>query len=87
MRRLIIAPHMDDESLGCGGLLAKHSAECSVVVVTDSGRERASEHQRALDLLGIEDRHELGMRDGLMPLAEGPQGCSSILPTWVALSA
>ena len=67
MRRLIIAPHMDDESLGCGGLLAKHPAECSVVVVTDSGRERASEHQRALDLLGIEDRHELGMPDGRVP--------------------
>ncbi len=24
MRRLVVAPHMDDESLGCGGLLAKH---------------------------------------------------------------
>ena len=24
MRRLVIAPHMDDESLGCGGLLAKY---------------------------------------------------------------
>ncbi len=44
MRRLVVAPHMDDESLGCGGLMAKHPDDCTVVVVTDSGEERAREH-------------------------------------------
>ena len=40
MRRLVLAPHMDDESLGCGGLLAKFPTECTVVTMTDSGAQR-----------------------------------------------
>ena len=64
MRRLVIAPHMDDESLGCGGLLAKYPGECVVVVVTESGDERRAEHQRAMDLLGVEDSRSLGFEDG-----------------------
>jgi LmbE family N-acetylglucosaminyl deacetylase len=32
---LVIAPHSDDESLGCGGLLLKYPKQCDVVVVTD----------------------------------------------------
>lgn len=30
MKRLIIAPHVDDDVLGCGGLLAVHGSECVV---------------------------------------------------------
>ena len=40
MKRLILAPHMDDEAMGCGGLMAKHPDECVVVVMTDSGEVR-----------------------------------------------
>jgi N-acetylglucosamine malate deacetylase 1 len=64
MRRLVVAPHMDDESLGCGGLLAKHPAECLVVVVTDSGPGRAEEHGRALGLLGVQESIRLDYPDG-----------------------
>lgn len=64
MRRLVIAPHMDDESLGCGGLLAKHPGECRVVTVTDSGPVRAREHAEALAVLGVEDSLALGFPDG-----------------------
>lgn len=64
MRRLIVAPHMDDESLGCGGLLAKHPDECSVVVLTDSGAERRAEHRRAMAGLGITQYSEMGFPDG-----------------------
>jgi N-acetylglucosamine malate deacetylase 1 len=64
MRRLVIAPHMDDESLGCGGLLAKYPDDCAVVVVTESGDERRAEHQRAMDLLGVRDARSLGFEDG-----------------------
>jgi LmbE family N-acetylglucosaminyl deacetylase len=61
---LIVAPHMDDESLGCGGLMAKYPDECTVVVVTDSGEVRAQEHRKALDVLGVGPSRCLQMVDG-----------------------
>lgn len=35
---LIIAPHPDDESIGCGGLLLQYSTQCDVICMTD-GRQ------------------------------------------------
>lgn len=64
MRRLILAPHMDDESLGCGGLLAKYPGEATVVVVTHSGDRRRAEHARAMEVLGIDDYRCLEFVDG-----------------------
>ena len=64
MRRLVIAPHMDDESLGCGGLLAKHAADATVVVVTESGETRRAEHAAAMDILGVSDRRCLELHYG-----------------------
>lgn len=64
MRRLVIAPHMDDESLGCGGLLAKHPDQASVVVVSHSGDVRRAEHARAMDVLGVTDFRCLEFEDG-----------------------
>ena len=67
MNVLVIAPHPDDESLGCGGTLCKHAARGDRVVVTyvTSGelglkhlsREKAwaireSEARRAVGVLG-----------------------------------
>lgn len=31
----ILAPHADDETIGCGGLLAKYGAQCDVILLTD----------------------------------------------------
>ena len=31
----ILAPHADDESIGCGGLLALYGKQCDVVLLTD----------------------------------------------------
>lgn len=64
MHRVIVAPHMDDESLGCGGLLAKHPGECTVVAVTDSGATRQAEHDRAMEILRVTDTRSLGFEDG-----------------------
>jgi LmbE family N-acetylglucosaminyl deacetylase len=64
VRRLVIAPHMDDESMGCGGLMAKYADECSVVVATDSGGVRDAEHSRAMEILGVTDSRSLGFADG-----------------------
>lgn len=63
MKRLVIAPHMDDESMGCGGLLAKYPGEAVVVTVTQSGAQRAAEHERAMDLLGVRISQNLGFED------------------------
>jgi LmbE family N-acetylglucosaminyl deacetylase len=49
-RVLVIAPHPDDETLGCGGTIARHAqagdAVC-VLVVTDGGSSRAGGYGRA----------------------------------------
>jgi LmbE family N-acetylglucosaminyl deacetylase len=58
-RLLVLAPHPDDEVIGCGGLVAQHLAEgrsVRVVVATDGGQAgvaatREDESRRALALL------------------------------------
>ena len=67
MLRLILAPHMDDEAMGCGGLMAKHPDECVVVVMTDSGETRAGEHAEAMKILGVAESRQLGFPDGQTP--------------------
>lgn len=34
-RILIVAPHPDDESIGCGGLLSKYGSQCDILVLSD----------------------------------------------------
>ncbi|MEA2166683.1 MAG: hypothetical protein QOK37_4810 [Thermoanaerobaculia bacterium] len=59
-RLMVLAPHPDDEVIGCGGLVALHLAEgrpVHVVVATDgaqagSGAQREAESRAALALLG-----------------------------------
>lgn len=38
-RILVVSPHPDDESIGCGGLLSKYRGQCDVLLVTDGYRE------------------------------------------------
>ena len=75
-RVMVIAPHPDDETLGCGGTLIKHAAagdEVEVLIVTDGGaskarglsrpemvRLRAAEAQRAVTTLQPAIRLTLG---------------------------
>jgi LmbE family N-acetylglucosaminyl deacetylase/glycosyltransferase involved in cell wall biosynthesis len=59
-RLLVLAPHPDDEVIGCGGLVALHLAEgrpVRVVVATDgaqagNGAQREAESRAALAILG-----------------------------------
>lgn len=70
MRTLVIAPHPDDELLGCGGLLLRRSAEGSTVgwllmtaITEEAGwsrkgiDQRAEEIERVREGLGVETRH------------------------------
>ena len=50
MKRLVVAPHCDDETLGCGGLLAKYP-DTGVLVVSSPGPERLREFDAAQKIL------------------------------------
>ncbi len=80
---LVLAPHMDDEVIGCGGTLAKHiarGASVTVAFLTDGAAggvaepnsslaaSRKREARLALSTLGISHCHFLDGPDGhLMP--------------------
>lgn len=54
---------MDDESLGCGGLLAKFPDECLVVTVAAGDETRTREHAEALRILGVTRHLALDLPD------------------------
>lgn len=51
MRRLVVAPHADDETMGCGGLIAKYP-DTTVLIVAAPGEKRRLEMLDARDALG-----------------------------------
>ncbi|WP_148615350.1 PIG-L deacetylase family protein [Nocardioides rubriscoriae] len=62
--RLVVAPHCDDETLGCGGLLAKYPGEIAVVVLAQPDEVRFKEFEVAREILGYAPAHFLGLKDG-----------------------
>lgn len=79
-RLLVLAPHPDDEVIGCGGLVAQHLREgrrVRIVVATDGGGAgdaplREQESRRAVATLGDAELHFLGFPDrGLDQSATG----------------
>lgn len=61
MNILIIAPHMDDEVLGCGGVIAKHTADgdnVSVCVIAN----RAYGHKYDSELINKQKTHALAAK-------------------------
>ena len=76
-RVLIIAPHPDDESIGCAGVIrycVENNISVKIVILTDgclsgSAVTRHDESVAAMELLGVkeEDIIFLGYRDGTLP--------------------
>jgi N-acetylglucosamine malate deacetylase 1 len=64
MRRLIVAPHCDDEVIGCGGLLAKYPVDSGVVVCAQPDRVRVREFTEAQNILGYDTAVFLELPDG-----------------------
>jgi len=72
---LLLVPHPDDETMGCGGLLLKHSANFDIICLTDGGRGgydqpkdniaaiRKLEFEKVLDKLSISNYSMLEIED------------------------
>ena len=59
---LVIAPHQDDESIGCGGTLAKHTkagGRLEIAFCTSGGEKRMYEAKDAAKILGSRINHFL----------------------------
>ena len=65
---LVVAPHADDEVLGCGGALALHRARGDrtrvLVLTVEEGSVRLEESRQAGLCLGVEQVSGLGLKDG-----------------------
>lgn len=90
VRVLVVAPHPDDEVLGCGGTIARHAAqgdEVDVLIVTcaapdlypmDDEAETRREAKTAHDVLGVSHTHFLDFHAPKLDTVPGYQLAEAI---------
>lgn len=74
----ILAPHADDEAIGCGGLLIKYGPQCDVILLTDGSKggdrnkpdettaTRQQEFIKAMDYFKAANYQIMGAKDGYL---------------------
>ena len=74
---LVVTPHQDDESIGCGGLLALYGEQCDVLLLTDGSLGnieqyndtdklisiRNSEFEKATKIAKVNNTYSLGIKN------------------------
>ena len=60
---LVIAPHPDDESIGCGGILNLYKENFDVICLTTPTEQRKEEFKSAMEYAGIKNFQMLTLED------------------------
>jgi LmbE family N-acetylglucosaminyl deacetylase len=92
-RVIVLAPHMDDEAIGCGGAILRHAqagSDVTVVYMTDGSRggynadnqlveRRKNESRKAAEVLGI--KHLLFLDAPDLALTDSPEIVRRVVET------
>lgn len=77
-RLCILAPHADDEAIGCGGLLVKYGSQCDVILLTDGTKGgdknrpeetaaiRLKEFEQVMQYFHVANYQTLNAKDGYL---------------------